>query len=90
MATTKKTTVLTEEEIEETESVYEKDVNAKVTVKLPLIKNDDSDVYVSVNDYTCLIKRGVEVEVPRFVAEALRDSEDAEIKAIERNNKVKK
>ena len=32
------------------------------------------DVYVSVNDRSYLIKRGVEVTVPRFVEQALKNS----------------
>ena len=28
------------------------------------------------NNYTCIIKRGVEVEVPAFVAEVLRHQEE--------------
>ena len=57
-----------------------------VKIKLPRIKaTEDSDVYVSVNDYSCLIKRGVEVEVPEFVAEVLRNQELAEMKADEFN-----
>ena len=31
---------------------------------------------VSVNDYTCIVKRGVEVEVPDFVAEVLQHREE--------------
>ena len=59
-----------------------------VKIKLPRIKKDDADVYVSVNDYSCLIKRGVEVEVPEFVAEVLRNQELAEAKAYEFNDSV--
>lgn len=59
-----------------------------VTIKLPRIKAEDSDVFVSVNDYSCLIKRGVEVEVPDFVAEVLRNQEFAEMKAEEFNDSV--
>ena len=59
-----------------------------VKIKLPRIKGDESDVYVSVNDYSCLIKRGVEVEVPEFVAEVLRNQELAEMKACEYNDSV--
>ena len=59
-----------------------------VKIKLHRIKSDDADVYVSVNDYSCLIKRGVEVEVPEFVAEVLRNQELAEAKAYEFNDSV--
>ena len=53
----------------------------KVRLKLPVERGLDSDVYVSVNDYSCVIRRGETVEVPWFVAEALSDSEDAAAEA---------
>ena len=59
-----------------------------VRIKLPRTKDEDQDVLVSVNDYTCLIKRGHEVEVPEFIAEVLRNQELAEMKAEEYMNSV--
>lgn len=47
-----------------------------VKVRIPRTKADQEDVFVSVNNYTCMIKRGVEVEVPDFVAEVLRHQEE--------------
>lgn len=47
-----------------------------VTIRIPRTKADQEDVFVSVNNYTCLIKRGVEVEVPDYVAEVLRHQEE--------------
>ena len=47
-----------------------------VKIRLPKLKADQEVVFVSVNDYTCIIKRGVEVEVPAFVAEVLRHREE--------------
>lgn len=50
-------------------------MNEPVTIKL--FKDNDrykDDVYVSVNDRSYLIKRGVEVSVPRFVEQALKNS----------------
>ena len=47
-----------------------------VKVRLPKLRADQEDVFVSVNDYTCIVKRGVEVEVPVFVAEVLRHREE--------------
>ena len=47
-----------------------------VKVRLPKTRADQEDVFVSVNDYTCIVKRGVEVEVPLFVAEVLRHQEE--------------
>jgi len=49
----------------------------KVKIRIPRTKADESDVYVSVNNRTWLIKRGVEVEVPECVAEVLRNQEIA-------------
>ena len=47
----------------------------KVKIKLPKIKGEPEDVFVSVNNYTCVIKRGEEVEVPAFVKEVLDHQE---------------
>ena len=38
-------------------------------------RRDQEDVFVSVNERTWLIRRGVEVEVPLCVAEVLRSRE---------------
>lgn len=47
-----------------------------VKVRIPRTKKDEEDVFVSVNNYTCIVKRGVEVEVPDYVAEVLRHQEE--------------
>lgn len=47
-----------------------------VKIRIPRTKADQEDVFVSVNNYTCIIKRGVEVEVPDFVAEVLQHQEE--------------
>ena len=44
-----------------------------VKVKIPRVSKNQHPQFVSVNNYTCLIKPGVEVEVPDFVAEVLRN-----------------
>lgn len=46
-----------------------------VTVRIPRTSPKQEDVFVSVNNYTCIVKRGVDVEVPDFVAEVLRHQE---------------
>ena len=56
-------------------------------VRLPKMKADQEDVFVSVNDYTCIVKRGVEVEVPVFVAEVLRHREEMLEKIMEFESK---
>ena len=53
----------------------------KVKIKLPKIKGEAEDVFVSVNNYTCVIKRGEEVEVPVFVEEVL-DHQEQMLEAI--------
>lgn len=50
--------------------------NKTVKIRLPKTRENQEDVFVSVNEYTCVIKRGVEVEVPDFVAEVLRHQEE--------------
>ena len=48
-----------------------------VTIRLPILPNaEDNDVFVGVNGYKYLIQRGKDVEVPRFVAEVLNNSEN--------------
>ncbi|MCL2488985.1 MAG: hypothetical protein FWE80_09910 [Oscillospiraceae bacterium] len=47
-------------------------------VKIKLFKDNDGykdDVFVSVNGHSFLIQRGVEVEVPDYIAEELERSE---------------
>jgi hypothetical protein len=48
----------------------------KVKILLPRLRGQNEDVFVSVNNYTCVIKRGVEVEVPVFVKEVLDHQEE--------------
>lgn len=48
-----------------------------VKIRIPKTRNNQEDVFVSVNMRTFLIKRGVEVEVPACVAEVLRHQEEA-------------
>lgn len=47
----------------------------RVTIRLPKNRNQQEDVFVSVNNRTWLIQRGVNVEVPACVAEVLRHQE---------------
>ena len=47
-----------------------------VKIRIPRTKADQEDVFVSVNMETFLIKRGVEVEVPDYVAEVLQHQEE--------------
>ena len=66
-----------ETSIEEVKNEVPEETGPKmVKVRIPRTKADQEDVFVSVNMYTCIIKRGVEVEVPDFVAEVLRHQEE--------------
>ena len=46
-----------------------------VKIKLPRNRKEEDDLFVSVNERTWIIKRGIEVEVPECVAEVIRNSE---------------
>lgn len=48
----------------------------KVKIKLPLTRAESEDVFVALNGKTYQIKRGVEVEVPKGVAEILQHKEE--------------
>lgn len=47
-----------------------------VKVKIPRTNKKQQAQFVSVNNYSCLIKPGVEVEVPDFVAEVLKHRDE--------------
>lgn len=72
------------------EVIPEAQAEELVTIKLPLTREDQSDVFVRVNTRTWLIKRGVAVQVPRCVAEVLENSERAVMESIEYQNKVQR
>lgn len=79
-----------EEKKEEKVSVKEKKPeNApakakRVKIKLPRLREqENADMFVAVNGENFTIKRGVEVEVPDYIAEVLRHSEEAEAEADE-------
>ena len=57
-------------------SETKKNAIKKIKIKLPKIKGETDDVFVSVNNYTCIIKRGEEVVVPVFVKEVLDHQEE--------------
>lgn len=47
-----------------------------VKVKIPRTSKKQQAQFVSVNNYSCLIKPGIEVEVPDFVAEVLQHRDE--------------
>lgn len=59
-----------------------------VSIRLPVIRDDERDVFVRVNHRTWLIKRGKTVRVPKCVIEVLENAERAELEAIEYQQKV--
>lgn len=61
-----------------------------VSIRLPLTRENQKDVFVRVNNRTWLIKRGVTVQVPECVVEVLNNSESAMLEAIEYQQKVQK
>ena len=63
---------------ETTQETAPKKETAPKMIKIRILrtKADQEDVFVSVNNYTCIIKRGVDVEVPDFVAEVLQHQEE--------------
>lgn len=74
------------EKIKKTKETEEK----TITIKLPLTRDNDKDVYVRVNTRTWLIKRGEYVTVPECVVEVLNNSEKAILEGIEyKRNKEK-
>ena len=59
-----------------TENTKNENTKKMVKIRIPRTKAEQEDVFVSVNMETFLIKRGVEVEVPDYVAEVLRHQEE--------------
>ena len=68
-------------------SVAEGTKEKMVKIKLPRDKKEP-DVFVSVNERSWLIQRGVEVEVPECVAEVLRHREEMEAEAYDFDSSV--
>ena len=49
-----------------------------VKITLPKLRNGNKEqVYISINDRVWMAKRGVEVELPDYVVDAIRDNEKA-------------
>jgi len=59
-----------------------------ITIRLPIIKENNADVFVRVNHRTWLIKRGETVQVPECVVEVLNNAEKAQLEAFEFEQKA--
>ena len=57
-----------------------------VTIKLPITRTEKDDVWAAVNGKSMLIKRGIEVEVPRCIAKVLEHKENMLIEAMEKES----
>lgn len=53
-----------------------------VTIRLPILKENNAPVFVRVNRRTWGIPRGVPVEVPECVVEVLNNAEEAQMEAL--------
>lgn len=60
-----------------------------VKIRLPRIKGGNDAEFVSINNRTWLIKRGVPVEVPECVAKLIEQQDDAIEKAFETKEAAK-
>lgn len=63
----------TKKEAKKVEEIKEEE--RTVLIKIPKTRENKEDVYVAVNGESFLIQRGVQVEVPWYVAEVLENSE---------------
>lgn len=62
----------------------------KVKIKLPISRAQKNDEWVSVNGEKYLIKRGVEVEVPEYIAVALQRRDELLDEALAYEEQAKK
>ncbi len=60
-----------------------------VKIKIPMTKEQQDDVFVSVNNRTWQIQRGVYVEVPACVAEVVQHAENMEMEAMRFEEQVR-
>lgn len=61
--------------VEEAVATVKDPATQMVKLRLPRTKSDYEDQVVCVNNHDFIIKRGVEVEVPRYIATALQERE---------------
>lgn len=75
---------------EKTKTAGTSDAKKKVTIKIPLAKgqNANQQEFISVNFKNYIIQRGVTVEVPEEVAEAIENADKAEEYAMKYANEM--
>ncbi len=61
------------------EAMNTNDMKRRVKIRVESGIGQREPLTVRVNDYTAIIKRGVTVEVPYFVALAIQESQDADV-----------
>lgn len=54
-----------------------------VVINIPVTRFEKDDVWVAVNGKSMQIKRGIDVEVPKCIAEALEHSQNMLVEAME-------
>lgn len=86
MADTNKNDTETTKEVKEVLDPMEE----PVTIRLPLTKENEADLFVRVNQRTWLIKRGETVTIPRCAVEVIEHSEEALRESIEYQRKKAK
>lgn len=69
-------------------AAMQKEKKETVKVKIPKTETEREDVFVCVNGCSYLIQRGKEVDVPKFVAEVLKNSEEQREAAYELMEKM--
>ncbi len=61
-------------------TVDENDLKRRVKIRIESGIGQRDPVVVRVNDYSAIIKRGVTVEVPYYVALSIQESQDADVR----------
>lgn len=60
-----------------------------VKIRIPRVRGESDTMYWSINERDWLIKRGEEVEVPKFLADLIYAQEEAKEEAYKRREAIK-
>ena len=60
-----------------------------VKIRIPRVRGESDTMYWSINERDWLIKRGEEVEVPKFLADKIYEQEEAKEEAYKRREAIK-